>query len=472
MQWQNYRKTLVLASAIAITVIASFNAPIIKKGINRLITGKHFNVGIASLLNSEYEQAAKSFTKVLSRDPNFALAYEKRGLAYLELGQYDSALQDYKRVIQSQNPDTELLQQIGRTHLNLKDYSEATRFYTKAIDTNPKLSNAYIGRGVAYYKQQKYWNALDDFNQVLEINAKSIQAYLGRGLIYAQLSGFEKSTEEYVQALMLANNEHLKIEPDELVPDSQITYLSLGMARYTKDNKTGAIAELEKSLELDPTYIQAYLLKGIIFFEQEKYELALTVLEQAREHLIENEAGFGMSLDLDEENQLPVIKQVFESFSAQQQGLKAGDKILVIDGKPVPSMPLIEVVELLRGPQNTTAILKIQREHEEPFEVSLTRNFSLTDSLLASILASQALANEGLQNHEIALEDCEKVKIIATANTFAHQSCGAIYQDNNNIQAAKASYQRALKLYIEEQDQTSSDFIRQVLDNLNQTTND
>ena len=468
MGWQNRKRTISLVSATTLAVVAGFNIPRLKQDINRLIIGQHFNVGVVSILDSEYEKAVDNLTEALKRDPNFILAYKKRGVAYLELGEYDLALQDYTQVLQQQEADADTFLQLGRTHLNLEDYPTATSYYDKAINANRQLDQAYIGRGIAHYKQKKYWQALDDLNQALEINENSVQAYLGRGLVYARLSGFDQAIEDYGQALLLANDNQLEIVEisSELEPDSAIAYLSLGMARYNKRNMLGALSDLEKSTQLDPEYLEAYFLKGIIYIEQKQYELASEAYKQALKYLEKDKSGLGISLEIDESSQLPTVKQVFKDFSADQKGIKTKDKVIAIDGQSVTGMPLADVIELFHGAENTPSTVQIQKEGKEIVEVSLVRDFSVTQHLRAAILAGLAVSYEGLKNTDEALAKCQEAEEINIRNAFAYQLCGTFYQTKGDIENAKENYQLALELYTAENNKDGITQVKRLLKNL------
>jgi carboxyl-terminal processing protease len=59
---------------------------------------------------------------------------------------------------------------------------------------------------------------------------------------------------------------------------------------------------------------------------------------------------------------------------AWKAGLKAGDIILEIDGKPVEKMTLMQAVKLMRGKPGTKVVLTIFRKGEEkPFKVTIVR---------------------------------------------------------------------------------------------------
>ncbi len=70
----------------------------------------------------------------------------------------------------------------------------------------------------------------------------------------------------------------------------------------------------------------------------------------------------------------PIIAQPYRGFPADKVGLKAGDKILEINGKPTNEYKLSEVSERLKGVPQTKLKLKIERPYSnEQFEKELTR---------------------------------------------------------------------------------------------------
>lgn len=69
-----------------------------------------------------------------------------------------------------------------------------------------------------------------------------------------------------------------------------------------------------------------------------------------------------------------VISDPYENFPAQKAGLKAGDKILEVDGKSVVGKKTSEVSEVLKGTAGTELKLKIKRSNSEtPIEKTIIR---------------------------------------------------------------------------------------------------
>jgi len=92
----------------------------------------------------------------------------------------------------------------------------------------------------------------------------------------------------------------------------------------------------------------------------------------SRTHLQGEYEGIGAYID--EQNGFPVIQgPVSDEAPAAKAGLRQGDIILEVDHVGVEGVQLEEVIARIKGPAGTQVTLKIFREGEEPFEVTLTR---------------------------------------------------------------------------------------------------
>jgi len=73
-------------------------------------------------------------------------------------------------------------------------------------------------------------------------------------------------------------------------------------------------------------------------------------------------AGIGSLIS--KKGQYVVIAEPYEGFPAAKAGLKAGDKVLEVDGKNVVDKNTSDVSDLLKGPANTTVKIKVERPGE------------------------------------------------------------------------------------------------------------
>ena len=119
-----------------------------------------------------------------------------------------------------------------------------------------------------------------------------------------------------------------------------------------------------------------------------------------------------------------VISEPYEGFPAQKTGLKAGDKILEIDGKSMKDKSSSDVSDNLKGPQGTKFTVKVERFGQpKPLTFTITREkisinpvpyYGMLDSETGIIMLknfTQGCSNE-LQKSFIDLRDKQKAKQI------------------------------------------------------------
>ncbi|OGD14958.1 hypothetical protein A2V47_07990 [Candidatus Atribacteria bacterium RBG_19FT_COMBO_35_14] len=83
--------------------------------------------------------------------------------------------------------------------------------------------------------------------------------------------------------------------------------------------------------------------------------------------------GLGIIISM-KDDQLIIISPI-EDTPAYRAGIKAGDKIIEIDGKPTEGMGLDEAVDILRGEKGTEVTLGIKRENvEELLGITIIRD--------------------------------------------------------------------------------------------------
>ena len=86
------------------------------------------------------------------------------------------------------------------------------------------------------------------------------------------------------------------------------------------------------------------------------------MLEDERIEMSGEYGGLGMEVAWDREMKAVEVVAPMYGTPAWRAGLKAGDKIVEIDGQPVSEMTFMEAVKKLRGKPGTKVILKVYRE--------------------------------------------------------------------------------------------------------------
>lgn len=120
-----------------------------------------------------------------------------------------------------------------------------------------------------------------------------------------------------------------------------------------------AYAALRQALEqLDDPYTR--------FLDPEQYQ-ALT--NQTSGEL----SGVGLRLQLHEETEALTVVEPLANSPASAAGIRAGDRILAIDGRSTVGMSVETASELIKGEAGTRITLRIERDSRAAFDLPLTR---------------------------------------------------------------------------------------------------
>ena len=82
----------------------------------------------------------------------------------------------------------------------------------------------------------------------------------------------------------------------------------------------------------------------------------------------------GLGIEITMENGLIKIVSPIDDTPAAKVGLQPEDYIVAVDGEPILGMALSEAVDKLRGKVGSDVTITIQREQNEPFDVTVTRD--------------------------------------------------------------------------------------------------
>ena len=138
--------------------------------------------------------------------------------------------------------------------------------------------------------------------------------------------------------------------------------------------------------------------------------------EEHQDLMIDTKGSFsGIGIEITIKDNILTIVSPIEDTPAYNVGLKAGDQILKIDGKPTMDMTLIDAVRLIRGPKGSDVKLSIRREGEEKLlDFTITRDeiplISVRKFLLTPDIGYLRISNfrsKTTDDLESALEDIE-----------------------------------------------------------------
>lgn len=206
---------------------------------------------------------------------------------------------------QTQNPQLQQWETEADTLMSHEDFAGAAKLYTKVIDESKLQARqdyrALYKRSVAYYSQGDFKNALSDIERFIPQFQDSYQARILRALCYRELGETDKQLMDVEKALELSGGDAqllkwragLLIEKEEfnqaiedlllvrLLQDDPEVEMNLGFAYYSVQKADSALMAINKAIELEATFLPAYLYGGSFSLQEGNYELAVKYLSVA-----------------------------------------------------------------------------------------------------------------------------------------------------------------------------------------------
>jgi tetratricopeptide (TPR) repeat protein len=123
-------------------------------------------------------------------------------------------------------------------------------------------------RGDCYHKLGEFSKALDDYERAKILGYNQNDLYLHRGICKVSMALHESAKSDLTNYLQRNEND-------------QIGYYWLAAAEYLSMDNKKAMRYLDEAMMLDSVYADAYYLRGAIYADQKKMNLALDDFQEA-----------------------------------------------------------------------------------------------------------------------------------------------------------------------------------------------
>lgn len=153
---------------------------------------------------------------------------------------------------------------------------------------------------------------------------------------------------------------------------------------YKKYNKMFGLEQLVKEdfyKDVSDEDLVNGAIKGMFYGLDDPYSQYYTKEEfdKLKEQTTGSFVGIGVYLSPNETDEITVISPI-EGSPAQKAGLKAGDKIIKVDGKVVSAKDVDKAISMIKGKEGTKVELTIKRD-EEMFDVKVLREEIVTHTV-------------------------------------------------------------------------------------------
>jgi tetratricopeptide (TPR) repeat protein len=170
----------------------------------------YFNArGLAYGYRGDDELAMADYERSLKLRPNYASAYNNRGLIFLRKGDLDRAFEEFDSAVKfPANNTSRYIHLFNRARIQTyrKQYDAALADFAEAQKLNPEGAQVANYRCMTYTEVRKFEEALADCNATLTKTPTSIYALTNRGNVYLAKGDLDAALKDY--------NEALKINPN------------------------------------------------------------------------------------------------------------------------------------------------------------------------------------------------------------------------------------------------------------------
>ncbi len=224
--------------------------------------------GLAFFELKRYQEALAAFEQAVVLNPKFVHAYGNKGMALYELKRYQEALPALVKAIQLDSTNAVVYNGKGLVLDEFERHEEALFAYERAIELNPKFANAYGNKGMALYKLQRYQEALPAIERAIQLNPTNAPAYNLKGHILRELGRYKQAFQAYDRAI-------------QLDPKNSMAFNNKGLALSNLGRYKEALAVLDRAIQLDPKNSMAFNNKGYVLEKLRRYKEAIEQYKQA-----------------------------------------------------------------------------------------------------------------------------------------------------------------------------------------------
>lgn len=264
------KRTILMACAIAIMIpVSSARA----QEIENVEAAEAYNQARTLYQEGKYDEAREQLLKSVRLEPGNFRAHYLLGMTYQQLRQPDDAISQFEATVNFRPDYHQVYSSMASVYLNSKnDPEKALEYYAQSGRVSEEYQRpywqAFFNQGKILFDMQRWDEALVAFSKVAQYQPTNERALLMMGRVRVEQGDYENAIMNFTQAAT--------IKPTWMDPYFFQANVLNRLGQYD-----AAILAADKALERMPGDGGSLFEKGMALKNQEKWDEAIAVLEQA-----------------------------------------------------------------------------------------------------------------------------------------------------------------------------------------------
>jgi putative PEP-CTERM system TPR-repeat lipoprotein len=364
-----------------------------------------------------------------------------QGNTYLRLGKDQEAKEAFENVLKENSNHPEALVGLARHALSSNDFKTAYRYLDQATEKNPSNFGAWLFKGDLLRAQNRVEPALAAYDQALKAKPDNMSANIAKAYLHIAEKKFDAAKSEidaarksapthiivyYSQALLDFNQGKHAAAWDSLqqvlrvAPEHMPSVLLAGASQYALGSLPQAELHLKKYLEQNPDDLYARKLMARTLLKSGQTARALTTLSPALKNTTKDPQLLALAGE---------VHMQAKEFSKATEYFEKASELAPESAQIKTSLGMSKIGQ----GDNARAISEFEKA------ISLDAKSSQAGLLLVMTQLHQ-------KNYDKALSAAQAIEKEEPENPLVQNLKGGIYLGKKDIESARSSFMKALKL--------------------------
>jgi tetratricopeptide (TPR) repeat protein len=222
----------------------------------------YYDLGLKFRDMGEHPIAIAAFSRALNADPNNIAAAGYRVYELAADLALDDAVIEGTRVLKAQPGNIPAMVGRGMAFFRFGMIPESRADLLQVTASLPADAIGFHFRGDAWWLMKEFDKAIADFTKAIELRPDLGIAYNDRANVYNDQQNYPQAIAGYTDALRILSN-------------NPVIWANRGTENAIAGNSDAAMQDFAEALRLRPGLAWAYLARGSLFFNREKYAEAI-----------------------------------------------------------------------------------------------------------------------------------------------------------------------------------------------------